>query len=171
MRRSQLLVAVGVTATLASGQTAEAREEFPAQIATDLGLANPVRDSPPCSLCHLYGKTGGDTLVTPFAWAMRARGLTGSGRSLTEALARVGADRVDSDGDGAIDVDEIKAGADPNSAASIPTPTTTTPVPDPQLGCAIAGRGQAGGTGLSALLAAALVWLWRRRGGRRRKHH
>jgi len=161
MKPFNLLVTVGVTAIVVGGRTAEAREEFPGQIATDLGLADPVRDAPPCSLCHLYGKTGGDTLVTPFAWAMRARGLTGSD-SLDDALARVGADRVDSDGDGAIDVDEIAAGADPNSAASVPNPTTTMPVPDPQLGCAMAGRGQAEGAGFAVALAAAFAWLRRR---------
>lgn len=164
MTRSQRVAAVALAAALTSGRTAEARDEFPARIISDLGRPDSVLDAPPCSLCHLYGKTGGDTLVTPFAWAMRARGLTGSGASLDQALARVAADRVDSDGDGVLDVDEIAAGADPNSATSVPSPTATTPVPDPQLGCAVAGRGRGGKAAVLAALATALVWLRRRPG-------
>lgn len=113
--------------------TAQAKEEFPRQIAEHLGAPSP----PPCSLCHQYGKTGKDTLVTPFAWAMRARGMTG-GSSLTEALDRMAADRVDSDGDGVTDLDEIVAGTDPNSAASTPGAPGT--VVDPQLGCRLGGE-------------------------------
>jgi len=157
MRPSQRLIAIAFIAAASSGRPVRAQDEFPGRIAADLGLADPARDAPPCSLCHLDGKTGGDTLVTPFALAMRARGLTGGG-SLDQALARVGADRVDSDGDGAIDVDEIAAGSDPNSAASVPTPGTTTPVPDPQLGCAVAGRSRGDGAAIGVVVAAAFMW-------------
>ena len=162
MRPSQLFIAAGLIIAVSGGRTAQAREEFPGRIAADLGVADPGRDAPPCGLCHLDGKTGGDTLVTPFALAMRARGMTGAD-SLDEALARVEADRVDSDGDGTIDVDEIAAGSDPNSAASVPAPGTTTPVPDPHLGCAVAGKSGGGGAAVAAPLAAALAWLRRRR--------
>ena len=136
LRLSRFLVAAGLAAVafLGGAHAARSKEEFPGKIAGDLGAAT----APPCGLCHQYGKTGGDTLVTPFALAMRARGLSGEG-SLDDALARVEADHVDSDGDGATDIDEIIAATDPNSAAS--TPATRQPVGDPQLGCAVAGRG------------------------------
>lgn len=118
---------------LANERQTWAKEEFPSRISRALSAAA----DPPCSLCHQYGKTGGDTLVTPFALAMRARGMAGGGGSVDEALMRMAADAVDSDGDGAIDVDELTAGSDPNSAAS--TPTAGGHFQDPQLGCVMAG--------------------------------
>ena len=161
MRPAQLLLGIGLAAVLARGGTAEAREEFPERIGRALG----ANGAPPCGMCHQFGKTGGDTLVTPFAWAMRARGLTGEGRSLEDALARVEADRVDSDGDGATDTDEIIKGSDPNSGDS--TPTAPGQVRDPQLGCAVGERSCDTGPGFAATLAAALIWQWRRRALRR----
>ena len=160
MRPSKLLLGVGLAAALASGGSSGAREEFPERIRRNLGASG----APPCGLCHQYGKTGSDTLVTPFAWAMRARGLTGEGTSLEDALARVEADGVDSDGDGTPDIEEIVKGADPNSADS--TPALPGGVRDPQLGCAVGGRPRDGSAGL-ALLLAALAWRSRRRGQRR----
>src|SRR5450432_470592 len=112
---------------------AQAKERFPGEIAQHLGAAV----APPCGVCHEYGKTGADTLVTPFAWAMRARGMSGGGGSLTDALDRMGTDAVDSDGDGVTDINELIAGTDPNSAAS--TPSAPGSVVDPQLGCSVGG--------------------------------
>ena len=127
---------------------ARAKKEFPGEIAQHLG----AKTNPPCGLCHEYGKTGNATLVTPFAWSMRARGMSNGG-SILEALDRVAADKVDSDGDGALDVDEIVAGSDPNSPDSTPGHPGT--VGDPQLGCSVAG--EARGDPLFWLVAALLV--------------
>jgi Bacterial TSP3 repeat len=154
--RSRLtLTAVLVWSSLAGA--ARAKEQFPREIADHLG----AKTAPPCGVCHEYAKTGGDTLVTPFAWGMRARGLTGQG-TLLAALDRVRADGVDSDGDGATDVDELIAGTDPNSAAS--TPARPGLVEDPKLGCAVAGPGGAGERRWTWIIAAVgLVWLRRAR--------
>ena len=149
------LTAVLVLSSFAGA--ARAKEQFPREIADHLG----TQTTPPCGICHQYAKTGGDTLVTPFAWGMRARGLTGQD-TLLPALDRVRADGVDSDGDGATDVDELIAGTDPNSAAS--TPARPGLVEDPKLGCAVAGADSNQGRGWTWIIAVAgLLWLRRPR--------
>ena len=85
---------------------AHARKEFPGVIAREL---NAPKD-PPCSICHLGGKTSGATVFTPFAWTMRAHGLSGSASSVQSAIDGVKADNVDSDGDGVPDWQEIVNG-------------------------------------------------------------
>ncbi|HEY4185357.1 MAG TPA: thrombospondin type 3 repeat-containing protein [Polyangia bacterium] len=144
-----------------AGAPAHAREEFPRAIASHLGSPTPV---PPCSICHQYGKTGGDTLVTPFAWGMRARGLSGDESAVIDALDRVRADGVDSDGDGTGDVDELIAGTDPNSATS--NPTTPGTVPEPRLGCTLAGEPVREPADVAWLFGAGLLLI--RRSARRR---
>ena len=151
-RKLVLWAGLAVAIVITGPRGAAAKEEFPGRIAADLGAP----EAPPCGLCHQNGKTGGDTLVTPFAWAMRARGLTGEG-SLDQALARVQADRVDSDGDGITDTDEIIAGTDPNSAAS--SPSTPGSPGDPQLGCAVGGDDKEGARAPGAAGAALLALL------------
>jgi MYXO-CTERM domain-containing protein len=132
-----------------------AREEFPDLVATTLEGAPPAH-VPPCSVCHLGGKTAGTTVFTPFAWAMRLRGLEGSTSSVRTAIRKVQADGVDSDGDGVGDADEIIRGTDPNNAG------VATDLQDPQLGCRVGGGGPASAAGLAAA-AGALVLIRRRR--------
>jgi hypothetical protein len=158
VRTSIATLCLGALTLLAGARGAQAKEQFPRDIASHLNA--PV--APPCGICHEYGKTGGDTLVTPFAWAMRARGLSGQGNSLNDALDRMRADAVDSDGDSVTDINELIAGTDPNSAAS--TPPATGLVRDPQLGCTVVG-----GTGRDARGGWALFLGWALAAVRRRK--
>lgn len=129
---------------------AHAREEFPGVIARTL---NAPQD-PPCSICHLGGKTSGATVFTPFAWTMRAHGLSGSTSSVQSAIEGVKTDNVDSDGDGVPDWQEIVNGTNPNA------PGTATDIQDPQLGCELGGTTRHGALASSAVL---LVWMIRRR--------
>jgi MYXO-CTERM domain-containing protein len=71
--------------------------------------------APACNLCH-QSPQGGDTVVTPFGVAMKDQGLTGFGQTelLTAALDALEAEGTDSDGDGTGDIDELRAGRDPN---------------------------------------------------------
>ena len=93
---------------------AQALEEFPSQIDSDLGLGYQV----PCSVCHIKGNTGASTPISAFALSLRSRGLAGERSSLTTALTRSETDGVDSDGDGTPDITELRNKTDPNSSAN-----------------------------------------------------
>jgi hypothetical protein len=86
---------------------------YPAEIQKHLSLSY----SPKCELCH-EGADGG-VVDTPFAKSMLARGMRGGGdvAALDSALDAMAKDRVDSDGDGATDLDELAYGGDPNVAS------------------------------------------------------
>jgi hypothetical protein len=99
--------------------------------------------APQCLLCH-EGSPGAGTVKTPFGLSIRARGAQGGGdsASINAAIDKLIAEKVDSDRDCATDVDELKAGTDPNSGtlcadAGPPStpPGTTEPPPPPEYGC------------------------------------
>jgi hypothetical protein len=148
------LCAFALVALVAAPAPAWARREFPDIIATTLEGSQPAH-VPPCSVCHLGGKTSGDTVFTPFAWAMRLRGLGDTTASVRTAILKVQSDGVDSDGDGVSDADEIIKGTDPNNAG------TAVDLQDPQLGCNLGGGAPVGTLGLA--VAAALLLIRRRR--------
>ncbi len=118
-----LLVTFGVT------HAAFASPAYPEQLKAELGLSA----VPPCSLCHTPTSNGGiGAVTTPFGKSIVARGLRGAPASdldagesptdagapdpsLVAALAKMRSDGVDSDGDGAEDLDELAWGADPNT--------------------------------------------------------
>src|SRR5262249_59260271 len=82
--------------------------------------------TPACTLCH-NGRGGGfGTVTAPSGKSMRAGGLVAQNLgSLDTALDALAAEHTDSDGDGVGDIDELKAGSDPNVAGggSAPPPT------------------------------------------------
>jgi hypothetical protein len=115
-------------AILFSSGVASATPNFPPEIMSHLSLAA----LPDCTLCHTDGDQGGKgTANTPFALNMKTRGLVEfDSSSLDAALDKMATDRVDSAGDCLDDIDELKAGNDPNQ-------------PDPAGSCADAGVDQA----------------------------
>ena len=119
LRRSLLTVTVLV------GGLAHASSIFPPEIRAHLSLSY----TPDCSLCHSNGQTGFGTVNTPFGKSMRARGLVAQNlQSLDTALDALAAEKTDSDGDGVPDIDELKAGTNPNVAGG-------GDVPPPSYGC------------------------------------
>jgi MYXO-CTERM domain-containing protein len=141
--QSRLLRLLATAAFLTSAVSASALPEYPRRIKSTLGLDY----APPCSICHENGQTGDGTPIEPFAWSMRARGLTDDESTLAPALSADQSDLVDSDGDGITDVKELENGTDLNSVANdciIPPGTTITAgqctpaQASPTLGCGIA---------------------------------
>ncbi len=123
MRRSMIVtVLFGLTVSI----NAAATPNFPTALQQDLSAPS----APDCSVCHTDGDQGGvGTVNTPFGKNMRARGLVAFDTgSLQTALNQMAADNVDSAGDCLDDIDELKAGRDPNA-------------PDPAGTCADGGAG------------------------------
>lgn len=151
------LVALLALAAATLAGPALGSEPFPAAIQAQLDLSA----APTCALCHQAESTPVGPADKPFSASAEARGLVaGDLSSLEKALDRMRADGVDSDGDGAEDLDELWWGGDPNHA-DLPAGGTQDP---PTYGCA-ARPGEAGGAGAMALLLAAAL-LARRRGAR-----
>lgn len=126
LQPTRLMLVLG---TLLVAAPAGAVPRFPGEIASQLQLTY----DPPCSVCHLGGKTAGVTVVTPFGYALRARGLTDR-QSLPTALTRLTDDHTDSDGDGVADTVELQNGTDPNSKVN----ASLIDVADPSAGCSTA---------------------------------
>jgi hypothetical protein len=111
-----------------------------------LGLAN----APDCTLCHRDDGGGAGSVIRPFGRTMMDRfGLTGMSNvaALKAAIEGDDAEHVDSDGDGVPDIDELRAGTNPNVGAS---GVEISDVPLPETGCSISHR---------ALARSASGWL------------
>jgi MYXO-CTERM domain-containing protein len=167
MRRALLILTPALFA-LDAGAT----PTFPATIRS----AESLTYTPACTLCH-RGVPSVGTVTTPFGINMRQRGLVAYDEaSLRAALAAMESDQVDSDGDGTPDIDELRAGTDPNSATAAPSPDggssssgggqppAAPNFPDPSygFGCG-AGVGSSGSAAGIALMALALLARRRKR--------
>jgi len=140
LRRLVLAVSVLV------GGLAHGSSIFPPEIRAHLSLSY----TPACTLCHNTPSGGFGTVTTPFGQSMRARGLVAQNLgSLDTALDALAAEHTDSDGDGVGDIDELKAGSDPNVAGG----GSATP---PTYGCFDVSGQPASPL---ALLPLALAWL------------
>lgn len=141
-------------AALVTPPLALATPNFPDVVKREVGLA----EAPACTLCH-DGTPMVGTATTPFATSLRDRGLVFYDEAkLTEAIAQLRTEAVDSDGDGQGDLDELLAGGDPNegTAAVVPGEYVET-FEDPHYGTGCGAAGNTGGVSLFALLALALL--------------
>jgi hypothetical protein len=78
-----------------------------------LGQRAQAAVEPPCGVCHAAAPDVDPLTMTPFAQGLRDRGFTDAS-NLIVAFDQMATEYVDSDGDKAIDTDEIGWGGDPN---------------------------------------------------------
>jgi hypothetical protein len=149
----------GASALVLSSGDALASPIFPDAIAETVGAGSNV---PVCTICHASLSGGIGTVVKPFGQYMQSRGLTfGNTDSLKAALQAMIGEKHDTDGDGIPDVDELKAGTDPNGASN----SDVEPI---AYGCGrVAPRPPLDGAAFFAALVV-MVALVRRPRGRRR---
>lgn len=152
--RRRASFSLALAAFLVSGLAA-ASKDYPAAMKTDLGLAA----APGCDLCHQAAADPVGPASAPFGKSMVAQGLVASDpASLAKALDGMRKAGIDSDGDGAEDLDELSWGGDPNHA-SLPEGGNTEPV---TYGCS-AGRVPVEGAGAGIFLGAIALLAARRR--------
>jgi uncharacterized protein (TIGR03382 family) len=107
LRTLLVLAALSSTSSLASSN-------FPGEMSSHLGGDTPV---PSCTVCHASNAGGFGTVTKSHGISLMDAGLVaGDVGSLTAALDTLASDGTDSDGGGVGDVDELKAGTDPNVA-------------------------------------------------------
>jgi hypothetical protein len=136
---------LGITAWLATIQTALASPTFPAVVQETLHL--PTR--PDCTLCHGLGKTGFRTVTTTFGATMLEYGaLPGNTDSIRAALIQLQAN-------GSPLIADLIAGKDPNQGGG-----------DPRYGCG-SNAAPSGPILALGLALASVFWLQRLRRVRR----
>jgi hypothetical protein len=150
-------IALGLAAAVAAlSASAAASEEYPGAMQTDLKLTY----TPGCDVCHEHANAPVGDASQPFAMSLEARGLRGNDdvASLARALAK---DKgVDSDGDGAEDLDELSWGGNPNVSDA----PKGKPPPELSYGCGGHSQGTASlGAALTALAGIALSTRRKRR--------
>lgn len=121
---------------------------FPGTVESHLGLTY----TPQCTLCHETLAGGFGTATQPFGVAVMSRGaVAGNTATLEIALDALDAENRDSDGDTVSDIDELRAGTNPNGAEG----------PEPEFGCF--GRIGDGGPSLASVLLAIGAFVGRRK--------
>ena len=151
-------ISIAAAVFLVSG-VASASKAYPDAMKAALVLAK----APSCDLCHAAATDPVGAATTPFGQSMVAKGLIADDTaSLTRALDGLRAAGVDSDGDGAEDLDELSWGGDPNHA-DVPEGANSEPM---TYGCS-SGRMPVEGGGASILFVAIAILAARR--GRRRQ--
>jgi len=151
------LLSLSVTATviLSSSGPALASVSFPPLIQSQLSLAK----APDCTLCHRNDEGGFGTVTRPFGRTMMTQfGLMGANvAALRSALSGSDAAKLDSDGDGTSDIDELRMGTDPNVGVS--GVETAPDVPLPQTGCTVNASLPSSPLSAGAALAVVLLGL------------
>lgn len=138
-------------------RVARATPDFPAAIAADLGVAC----GPQCMICHTNNNGGAGTITQPFGIQMKSYGLIKYDQtSLATALGDMTTNNIDSNCDGTIDTDALKACNDPNVPMQCDGGTSGAGLP-PIYGCDASPSGP--GSGAAAIAALLLGGVFVRR--------
>ena len=140
------------------GPDARASESYPKTLERALGSPCP----PDCTTCHTRRSGGELTANTPVGISMRRAGLECCDTSLLlDVVGRLETDGTDSDMDGVGDVEEMRAGTDPNALEG----KLKCAPPEEDEGCAVGGVSTSTRNDLPWVLGAglALVAITRRR--------
>jgi hypothetical protein len=169
MSRRLLWLPYSLSFLLASS-AALASDPFPGVIATTLSLSK----APACTLCHASDAGGKGTVVQPFGRKMMGYGLmSGDTQNLVSILNKMRDTHDDTDQDGVSDIDELKAGTDPNINDITGQPPED--YPPPVYGCRVSwaqyrAPGPVERWSTAGLVLAGAMWM-RRRTARRSLGH
>jgi MYXO-CTERM domain-containing protein len=136
MKHLVAIAALG-SALLSSG-LARASVTYPAELIRRWETETLPVPGPYCTLCHRTDAGGAGTVSTPFGRALMSEGALGNNvPSLDSALDALEAAGSDSDRDGVTDIEELRAGLDPNQGdvAGGADPDPLADVPLPRTGC------------------------------------
>jgi hypothetical protein len=153
---------------LALSNDAAASTTYPEELRKYLELEAIVGPAPGCRVCHQDDVGGLKTATKPVGRALISAGAAGGNvPSFLAALETLDAEHTDSDRDGSADLDELRAGTDPNVATdSEGTVIPMEEIPLPQTGCALARRPE--GTPWTPWLLALALFARRGRASRAR---
>jgi MYXO-CTERM domain-containing protein len=165
-----VLAAFGALALTSLPSSASAhpalRDEMRNQTMFEFDLKTREPNYLPCSVCHEHGNTGIGSVRTPFGRAVRARGLdlaaaedeAARSENVFDVIHKMDLEKVDSDGDGVTDMNELRAKTDPNTYGPVRFVDETEVKHGCQ--CGVAGRSSSSSTatwlGVFALGLAAL---------------
>lgn len=133
-RRKSTIAVFGAVllVSLSASHSAKASPDFPDVIGSYLAAPTPE-----CSVCHSGGVTRRGTVTTLFGAALIERGLVKRDNdALRNALESLSVEAIDNDGDQVTDLDELKAGTDPNAPPGV---SSLEPI---RYGCGIGAHGR-----------------------------
>lgn len=110
----RLIAILAATAVVGVPLSASASPSYPSAIQSDLSLSYSL-GTDHCIICHASNSGGIGTVVQPFGLAMKQAGLVlENTAALSSALSTLDSDMHDSDCDGVPDIQQLKAGRNPN---------------------------------------------------------
>jgi hypothetical protein len=163
-----LALGLGLAVSLLAGRAA-ASKTFPEALRQKLELPQVAGTGMGCQLCHQDDTGGLMTATKPFGRALIQAGVQATNvPSLLSALTQLKTDGHDSDRDGMSDIAELKAGTDPNVAATSEgsPPPATEDIPLAQTGCTLTASTASGSAWTPLALVGVLLLGWRRRSRR-----